>query len=583
MKKYVSLIVCAIITLVALIVPIGSGARYDGKGSGKNKSVETLNELSTALKGDSATYTFNYSEGIDINRHSLSIYLENYQDITETAYITVYKDANLDRRVTDLHKSNVLSDGYGRLSNNQDFFYFVSMDMNTGIVKISYQNDDFGTSIGYCSASDLGLATKEATGDITIYSNTKKTEEVATIEKGQIFILLEEEDGVQAVEYSDGEEFSKGYISSNSFQDVYVSVFYNRDKENDAINGTNTSTAFLQTYSKNTLQKAYKVEEVQHGDVYRYYSSNSIKYQEGATRKVANYSEISILVNDEWVSRFAGTKELTARVKAFPYDKKYSSGYDKGEIKVFQTKDMVYAQVEAETSLAHGNSATRTTINVEFILTATKSLIKINSFFYADESGLFSNKEAMKFLTGSEDGKQFAKGQIKINEWIDAKDAKIYFNSIDKPTDEFYNPLNFFIEKYFNADGSLKFVDFLANVIDSNSFTQDGKHAEIKSSISKEAVRETLYGLVFGNKFDDYEPINKPDDIKDDGHITIDFSNKKMPVIKSKCMYLMPEIDVFTHSSSTFTTASDRTLVVENVGNTIVPKVVLEEVKSLLG
>ena len=581
MKKYVSLIVCAIITLVALIVPIGSGARYDGKGSGKNKSVETLTELSTALKGDSATYTFSYSEGIDINRHSLSIYLENYQDITQTAYITIYKDANLDRRVTDLHASNVLSDGYGRLSCNQDFFYFVSMDMDTGIVKISYQNDAFETSIGYCSASDLGLATKEATGDITIYSNTKKTDEVATIEKGQIFILLEEEDGVQAVEYSDGEEFSKGYISSNSFQDVYVSVFYNRDKEKDAINGTNDSNVFLQVYSKNTLQRAYKAEEVQHGDVYRYYSSNSIKYQEGATRKVANYSVISILVNGEWETRYAGTKELTARVKAFPYDKKYTSGYDKGEIKVFQTKDMIYAQVEAETSLAHGTSATRTTINAEFILTATKSLIKINSFFYADESGIYSNKEAMKFLTGSEDGKQFAKGQIKINEWIDAVDAKIYFNGT--PDGEMYNPLNFFIEKYFNADGTLKFADFIAGYIDAGVLTQEGKHAEVKSSISTDSVRETLYSLVYGNKFEDYEPINKPDDIKDDGHITIDFSNKKMPIIKSKCMYLMPEIDVFTHSSSTFTTASDRTLVVENVGNTIVPKVVLDEVKTLLG
>lgn len=590
MKKYVSLIVCAVITLVALIVPIGNGARYDGKGSGKNQSVENLSELSTALKGDSLTYTFSYSEGIDINRHSLSIYIENYQDITQTAYITVYQSEDLDRRVTDLHKGNKNSDGFGRLSNNMDYLYFVSMDMNTGIVKINYQNDNYGnaaidedlwTSYGYCSASDLGLDTKEATGEITVYSNSAKTSEATTIQEGQIFILLGENDGVKSIEYSDGVEFKKGYISSNSYQNTYVSVYYNKDQEKDAIDGTDLSDAFLQTYSKNTCQKSFKDGEINHGDTYRYYSSNSVKYNDGPTRKVTNYSVISVLEGGEWKTKYAISKDLNGRVDTTPYDKTYTSGYDRGEIKVFQTKDMVYAQVEAETSLAHSTSATRTTINAEFILTENKNLIKINSFFYADESGVNSNKEAMKFLTGSEDGKQLAQGQIKINQWVDTEDAKIYFNGT--PDGEIYNPLNFFIEKYFNADGTLKFNDFMVSVIDSNSLVQDGKHAEVKSSIGKDVVRESLYKLVYGEKFDSFEPVNKPDKIKSDGSIEISFNNKKMPVIKTKSMYVMPEISVFVHSSSLFTTASDRTLVVENVGNTVVPKVVLNEVKSLLG
>ncbi len=590
MKKYVSLIVCAFITLAALIIPIGSGARYDGKGPGRNQSVENLKELSTALDGDSLTYTFSYSEGIDIKRHSLNIYIENYQDITQTSYITVYQNEDLDRRVTDLHTANKNSDGFGRLANNMDYLYYVSMDMNTGIVKINYQNDNYGksdvdeslwTSYGYCSASDLGLDTKEATGEITVYSNSAKTSEATTIQEGQIFILLGEDDGVKSIEYSDGVEFKKGYISSNSYQNAYVSVYYNRDQEKDAIDGTDLSDAFLQTYSKNTLQKAYKDGQINHGDTYRYYSSNSVKYNEGALRKMANYSVISVLEGGKWVTKYATTKDLTSRVETTPYDKSFTSGYDRGEIKVFQTKDMIYAQVEAETSLAHGSLATRTTINAEFILTEDKNLIKINSFFYADESGRSSNKEGMKFLTGSEDGKQLSQGQIKINKWVDAKDAKIYFNGT--PDGEIYNPLNFFIEKYFNADGTFKFNNFIASVIDSNLFVQDGKQAEIKSSISKDAIRESLYSLVYGNKFDSFEPENKPEKTKEEAFIEINFSNKKMPVIKSKCIYVLPEISVFSHSSSLFTTASDRTLVVENVGNTVVPKVVLNEVKGLLG
>ena len=64
MKKYVSLIVCAILSLTALFLPIGKDARFDGKGSGKNESVTNISELNKVLEGKSGTYTFEFDEGL---------------------------------------------------------------------------------------------------------------------------------------------------------------------------------------------------------------------------------------------------------------------------------------------------------------------------------------------------------------------------------------------------------------------------------------------------------------------------------------------------------------------------------------
>ena len=589
MKKYVSLIVCAIITFVALIVPIGSGARYNGKGSGSNNSVKSLSELSTSLKGNSATYTLSYSEGIDINRHSLTILEENYQDETKTAYVNVFVDQNLNKRVSNLHSpSGEDSPSFGKLANNYDYMYFISMDMDLGIVKINYQNDDYGkaeipkenwTSYGYSSASDLGLDTKEATSAITVYSDSARKTEAFTIKKDQVFIVTAEEDGVKTIQYCEGydSEFKKGYISSNSYQDVYVSVYFDVKEETDIKNETDEHKQnFFLAYNNKRLNQG--LTNVYHGDCYRYYSSGREK------GSAVEYSEIRVLIDGTWTTKYCKANSIKNRVEAMPYNKIFTSGYDKGEIKVFQTKDLIYAQVEAETSLAHGSeSLTRTTINAEFILTANKSLVKINSFFYADESGPNANTEGMKYLTGSEDGKSLSQGSVKVNQWVDAKDAKIYFKNADRPEGEFYNPLNFFIDKYFNADGTLKYTDFITAIIDSNSLEQNGKQAVVKSSIKQELVREGLYSIVFGDKYNSFQPINTPEEIRESASIEIDFRNKKAPVIKSKYMYFMPEISVFEHSTSLFTTASDRTLVVENVGNTVVPKVVLDEVKGLLG
>ena len=595
MKKYVSLIVCAIITLAALIIPIGSGARYDGEGSGKNQSVKNLNELSTALKGSSATYTFTYSEGLDIERHSLRIFRENYQDETETSNVTVFQNEDLTLRVTDLHSNNETAVGYGRLADKYDFVNYVDMDMNTGIVKIKYQNDNYGKvevsedlwlSFGYASASDLGLDTKEATDAIAVYSNSAKTQKVLDIQKGQILILESEEDGVKTIKYSTGDGLKTGYINSSSYKDVYVSSYFDEAIEKLVKEGTPVNPYSGESFfNQNTLQGA-RAGVLSHGRNYRFYTSDRATFTNSlGLEQVVQYAEIGVLEGGQWKTQYCSAKAINTRVESSPFNRAFTGNYDKGTIKVFQTADGVYAQVNSEMTLAHNRDNIRTTINAEFFLKGDKNLIKINSFFFADESGT-KNEDALEFLTGSRDGKEFGQGQIKINEWVDAKDAKIYFNMTNRPADEFINPLNFFVDKYFNADGSLKYTDFLTFIIDSDVLEQNGKQALVKSTITESSVCDGLYYQVFGNAYDRFIPTTQTAKDVKTGIIDIDFSNKKMPVIKTKYIYELPEISIYDNtvdSTSKFISSSDRTIAIENIGNTVIPKVVMQEVKALLG
>ncbi len=595
MKKYVSLIVCAILSLTALFLPIGKDARFDGKGSGKNESVTNISELNKVLEGKSGTYTFEFDEGLSLDRYSLYIKQANAADDKQVDYVPVYVDG-FASRVTDLHASNKNSKGYGRLANDLDFVSFVDLDMKNGMVKIEYQNDSFGkgdystwTSIGYCSATELGMDTREADEAIVIYSDSDLTNQVMTMDVKDVFVYEGSEDGAIKVRYSEGDGITIGYIKSSAkFTAIKVMVY-----------APDGSTSSLKVFSNKIIGK-YNKEDTRFattlewmnankaaanlavGSVFRYYGSQRevYRYQNKVTNQTSETTvesaTISYNTGSSWEKGYIenGSAYIVA---ASVFSERWVNNSQSGKIKLFvESPTCYYAQIQLDITMANGTfEIYRTAFDAELYVNGDVELIKFNTFFHQDDGGKTNDaeREALKTKMAFVDA-------TKVNQWVTTEEAKIYLDAAEAANAEFVSPFNEFANKYL-YNGNLVWALALSN-FGADIYQADGSEYSIKENLAKDFC-QSYYHLVAGSGYDYYLPSAQDIPVNLSSYLDIDLSDSERPVIKSNYIYELPEGDIYKHNSSVFESASDRTLVIENIGNTIIPKVVAKEIQKVIG
>lgn len=580
MKKYVALIVCAILALTALFLPIGHDARSDGEGNGTNQKVNSIKELTEVLGGKSATYTFKYREGLTVSRYSFDIPLYGSDEANQqTDIVNVYQDETCFHRVTDLNAGNTAQKGYGAFVDDINYGYFIGYNMDNGLVKVAYQNDGGSLSYGYSSASELGMLVKEAQAKIPVYSDSAYTDKVMTIAKNQVFILDSAEDTTK-IKYSDGESFQIGYIKSNaSFKDVKIMVSFNNKIDLDTTGVENTKnankiaafkTAYQLKLPQGNMDQATWMDRLtptylNQGTVYRYY---------GAKRAVAgdaviDSAQIRYKGADGWVTAYI---DLSAAhiVEASYFERMHTDNLDEGTIKLYVTDEgTVYAQIKSEITLMTEPTAKRYAIDAEMYLSDKGSLVKFNNLYYEDEGG-----STGIFKETYEKNANFVAG-IELAKWMSLQEAKLVADVASG--DNYISPFRIFIDKYFTENGGLQWTKFLS-MLDSSVLAQDGSEYTLKDSY-QQAFCETYYVQAIGLGYEHLLP-----DLNTEraSSIDIDLSDAKRPVIKTNFKVKLLGADIYKHNSSTFESGSDRTLVIENIGNTIVPKIVAEEVNQLL-
>jgi hypothetical protein len=599
MKKYVSLIVCAILSLTALFIPIGSDARSNGKGPGKNETVNNLSELKQALNGKSGTYTFEFDEGVSLDRYSLlipSYYTVVKDDGTVDNSIkdnvSVYKP-NLSGRVDDLHASGSKeSKGYGRFADDYDFVFFKDLNMKTGMVTVEYQNDNYAkgdinncTSEGLSSATELGLDTYEAKQAIKIYSNSGLTQEVMTMDIKDVFIVDGSENGAVKIYYSQGNGFEVGYISSSSqYTYIRIMVF-----EMDGAD-------FLKVYNNKYVGK-YATDDSQFANtaaviaankealklptysVFRYYGSQRTVYNytskktQQKTSTTIESATISCIdpSSGEWKNGYIQNSAAHI-VNAESFAEKWVLSSQKGSIKLFvESADCYYAQIDLDITINNGTLKTyRTAYNAELYVKGDLELIKFNHFFFKDGRDA-KNKEVIAT-------KEFI-SKTKINEWTPTEQLKIYLNPADAATAEFVSPLNEFANRYLFG-GKLAWAQLIGSV-NPNAFDADGDEYTLKNQFTNDFC-DVYYTAANGTDYNVYIPNDSILALDRSASLNIDLSDSDRPIIKSNYIFGLSDGNIFKHNTAGFESGSDRTLIIENIGNTVVPSVVVKEIQKAI-
>lgn len=625
MKKYIAIIVCAIISLTALFLPIGTGARSDGKGSGSRTSVTEIGQLSAVMKGassgKSATYSYTFNEGLNIGRYSLDIadaqantvQGENTGIYAKEGYVRILSPNTQNplnkayvQRVRDLHTGSRDSASYGAFTTGTDYVVFKDFDINSGLVKVEYQTDDGSWTAqgGYSSASDLGLDVQEATKDINVYATATATEPTFTIAKGQLFILEGTENGKKLIKYSEGAGFVDGYISGNDFKSTYVLVKFNDELDLELDNANYDPEANGSTYKskswkffatkyldkvlakdfdaeKDTINQELgtnfdkfnqffsyalsKVDQIRQGDIVRFYKNvNST-----INKKYIRAAEVSIYVNGERKLGYVDATELT-KVATTVISKSHTSNMDDGNAVTYINGAEVYTHVQLHSTNASGTIAKRSYVDAEFYFNKTKNaqLVKFNSLLFQDKS-LTANPADIEFIKG-----------LAIREWMTLEDAKIYLDQSVAATKDFINPLNNLIVKHVDVNGSIKWANVLATV-SADSFVKEGSELNLKNDLQVD-FNDLYYFITNGNAYDTYKPSDDVDPIKTSA-LNISLKNSKAPVINTTYTYSVPTGDICVHNTADFYTSSDRQIVIENIDCTVIPSIVLSEVNSIIG
>lgn len=606
MKKYIAIVVCAILSITALVLPIGTNARSNAKGNGSNLSVTDVNALNTLLdnadNGGVATYSYTYNEGLNIDRYSLNIInaqmnieqgsTDNEFDAKE-GYVNVYSnkvhpetERPYTTRVKNLHVSD--TNTKGKFASDFDFITFADMDMNTGMVKVEYQQDnaswfagndpDFGDA--YCSGSDLGLDMQEATATIKVYASPVSTDVEFEIAKGQLFVLVGEENGKTHIKYSEGDGFVDGYISSTKYKSAYVMV-----KHNDAVNDILTKKwsklsqqdpdrktyigASWELYSTKYLSAKNPdddfVKYVRQGEIIRYYETVNHTYDGTYIRaaKIGYVDSQGALKN-----AYIDATELM-KLEITRLSKPDTINEQSGSANMYVTKDSVYTTLQIQSTIATGTIATRSYVDAELFVKGNVQLIKFNSVLFQDES-LDKSDEELNFVAA-----------LPIREWITMEDAKIFLNPADAATAPFVNPLNELITSQVGANGCLLWIDFLADATSPELLVANGKSASLKADYNTD-LNEAFYYAVNGLGYNNF----KPTDDSNPGLVSkldVSFKKAKNPTIDTAYSFSVPNGDIFLGNTARFEAASERKVVISNVGNTIVPNVVMAEINALLG
>lgn len=603
MKKYIAIVVCAILSIAALVLPMGTDARSNGKGGGSSTSIKDVSQLNTLLEnadnGGVATYSYNYSEGLDIDRYSLNIVnaqmnveqgsTDNEFDAKE-GYVNVFTDKvhphtglPYSTRVTNLHLS--ATNSKGKFVTDFDFVTFVDLDMNTGMVKVAYQQDgetwfEGNEEIGnaYCSGSDLGLDLQEATAKITVYKDQALTEKAnVNIKKAQLFALMSEEGEVAHIKYSNGERFVDGYISSTKYRAAYVMV-----KHNDGVNDSLTriwgelpsGTPDRKTYNDakwdiyetkylNAKDRLAKKVTYRQGAIIRYYGNENFTY----LSKFYRVAKVGHMVDGELKIGYVDSGTLM-KLEISQLSKVDTINSHNGSAKMYVTSDAVYTTLQIHSTIATGTIAKRTFVDAELYVSGKTQLIKFNSIIYQDES-LGVTQEDFDFVAA-----------LPIREWMTMKDAKIYLDPDKAATATYISPLNELITSQVDEDGCLSWVGFLAEAITTETMDISRKSASLKADFDS-AYNDAFYKQVNGEKYEPFKPSEDAEHTMT-SQLDVSFKKSKKPTIKASYSYNVPVGDIYINNTSRFEGSADRQVEISNVGATIVPAIVMAEINAFL-
>ena len=599
MKKYIAIVVCAILSIAALVLPIGTDARSNGKGSGSSTSIKDVSQLNTLLEnadnGGVATYSYNYSEGLDIDRYSLNIVnaqmnveqgsTDNEFDAKE-GYINVFTDKvhphtglPYSTRVTNLHTSATSSKG--KFVTDFDFVTFVDLDMNTGMVKVAYQQDgetwfegDEEIGNAYCSGSDLGLDMQEATASIKVYSDETLTTVKKTIKKTQLFALIGVDGDIAHIKYSNGKGFVDGYISSTKYRSAYVMVKHN-DNVNDSLtriwgeipSGTPDRKAYndakWEIYTTKYLGKDGKTTKTTYrqGQIIRYYGNENFTY----LNKFYRVAKIGHVVDGELKIGYIDSAMLM-KLEISQLSKVDTINSHNGSAKMYVTSDAVYTTLQIHSTIATGTIAKRTYVDAELYVSGKTQLIKFNSIIYQDES-LGVTQEDFDFVAA-----------LPIREWMTMKDACIYLDADKAATATYVSPLNELITSQVDEDGCLSWVSFLAQSVTTETLVSNGKTASLKTDYAS-AYNDAFYKQVNGEKYEPFKPSEDAEHTMS-SQLDVSFKKSKNPTIKASYSYSVPVGDIYINNTSRFEGSADRQVEISNVGTTIVPAIVMAEINA---
>ncbi len=559
--------------------PVDFNTLGNGKGNGQNSSVTDYTSLQTALNGYS-TITMEYKDSFGLGLYTLEIpdfYWEGSYD-----YVPVYK-ADFTGRVEDLHTANTSSLIYGRLAHDFDYISFVDFDMKTGIAKIVYLNDSKTFSIGYCSLSELGFNVYEANQPIDIYADSTFSNKLLTTPIKDVLVVVESTPNYIKVKYSVGNGFKDGYIKTTAdITPIRIMVF--EDDSNSSAGLNVYDNKIVGNYAKddnrfdgNLLEwvKANKEKlKLPTYSIFRYYGFQEEIYQYTSiqngteTQRPINSATISFIdsADNQWKTGYVqGNDAYIVQAKLNKVD--VLDRAEEGKIKVFNTENGVYIQIDAEYTAIRASSNIleyHYAINAEIFVNENQSFIKINSFDIDGEN--YANYRGIGFNGVRNDDlyRQYI-GNLVCGCWKTFEELNFILDKEVALTSDFVSPFNIFLENHFNADGSLKMAKYLNQIN--------------KIDNQKTGNSEIMLELIgYENMFDIVSPVDKHSDLK----VDINYGATEKTEIDMDYSINVEDANVFESPISNIDLSIDRTLTVENVDNTVIPSKVLQEINAII-